>query len=77
MKPFSASDFFDYFSYDDDLLRRIMFLVLLLMPILILVGRSPLDIAASTIAIHFIGEILAGLRQNGYKQRFYSGCLLY
>ena len=54
MKSFSASNLLNYFSYDDDLLRRIMLLILLLIPIFILIGRSPLDIAASTIAVSFL-----------------------
>ncbi len=43
-----------YFSYDDDLLRRIMFLILLMMPSLIIIGRSPLDVAATVIAVCFL-----------------------
>lgn len=43
-----------YFSYDDDLLRRVMFLVLLAIPVLLLIGRSAGDIAVSIIAVSFL-----------------------
>jgi|GEM_PF-871096 len=50
----SLSSLRTYFTYDDDLMRRIMFLILLMMPSLILIGRSPLDIAATIIAVCFL-----------------------
>ncbi len=77
MKRFSASDFLDYFSYDDDLLRRIMFLVLLLMPILILVGRSPLDIAASTIAVSFLIHSLYWRNFSWLKTKWVQATILF
>jgi O-antigen ligase len=77
MKLFSASDFFDYFSYDDDLLRRIMFLVLLLMPILILVGRSPLDIAASTIAVSFLIHSLYWKNFSWLKAKWVHAAIIF
>ena len=54
MNLLSPSEISRYFSYDDDLLRRVMYLFLLAMPVCILIGRSPLDIAASTIAVCFL-----------------------
>ena len=43
-----------YFSYDEDTLRRILYLIVLSLPFLIIIGRSPLDIAVSIIAISFV-----------------------
>lgn len=52
--PLHLSRMQAYFSYDDGLLRRIMFLILLLIPVFIIIGRSPLDIAVSIIAVSFL-----------------------
>lgn len=43
-----------YFSFDDDLLRRVMLLFFLLCPVFLLVSRSLLDIAISAIAVSFL-----------------------
>lgn len=76
MKLFSQSEITRYFSYDDDLLRRVMYLFLLLMPVFIIVGRSPLDIAASTIAICFLIHSIYWRDFNWLKTTWVQATLL-
>jgi O-antigen ligase len=66
-----------YFSYDDDLLRRIMYLILLLIPVFIIIGRSPLDIAVSIIAVSFLIHSLYWKDYNWLKSSWVLAALLF
>ena len=77
MKRFFISNFIDFLSYDDDLLRRIMFVMLLLIPILILIGRSALDIAASIIAVSFLIHSLYWKNLSWLKSHWVIAALLF
>lgn len=77
MNLISVSDIKSYFTYDDDFLRRLMFLVFLLMPALLIIGRSPLDIATTVIAVSFLIHSLYWRDFNWVKSRWVQATLIF
>lgn len=77
LTTFSLSRIRTYFSYDDDLMRRIMFLILLIIPIFIIIGRSPLDIGVSIIAACFLIHSFYWKDFNWLKSNWVIAVLLF
>lgn len=66
-----------YFTFDQDIVRRVMLLLFLSLPVLVLVGRSVLDIAISVIAGAFLVFSLYWRDFDWLKVRWVQVALLF
>ena len=66
-----------YFSYDDDILRRVMRLVFFALPVLLLLGRSLMDIGLSAIAISFLIYSAYWRDFNWLKSRWVQAAMIF